>query len=230
MTAFTKTRFGPAMAPVAAVLAIGTASPAAAHPHLWIDVTATVVFDAQGRMTALETRWTFDEIYTAFATEGMDTDGDGLFSSEELAPLAAENVKQLAEWNYFAAVEAGGKLAPILPVTTYAMTSGDGKLTLDMTLTLKRPVDPMAAPPRFAFFDPTYYIDMSFARDAPLELADAPAGCRARIDTPESASGTVVADEIATAMKADPEKPLTSLGARFAEWVSLICTPETAKN
>lgn len=208
---------------VLAATVAGWAAPAAAHPHLWVDVTASVVFDAKKQVTAIQARWQFDEMYTAFATEGMEKGHDGRISPQELAALAAENVKQLKEWRYFTVVESGGKRVTVGQPTDYAMTMGDGRLTLEMTLPLARPQDPVGKPVRFAFFDPTYYIDLVFTRSEPLRLIDPPAHCRARVDTPDSANGTYVADEIATAMRADPDKPLDSLGARFAEWVSLDC-------
>lgn len=214
-----------AVAAVASILGASTlfATAALAHPHLWIDVSATVVFDAKRQVTAIETRWEFDELYSVFATEGMDADGDGRFSSQELAALAAENVKQLKDWGYFTVVESGGKRAGLVPVTEYVMNWGNGRLSLDMTLRLNKPLDPVVKPVRFAFFDPTYYIDLVFARDEPLRLAGPPDHCRARVDAPEVAGGTTVPDDIANAMRIDPNKPLESLGARFAEWVTLDC-------
>ena len=214
-----------AVATVASSLGATTffAPSAQAHPHLWIDVSATVVFDAKRQVTAIDTRWEFDELYSVFATEGMDADGDGRFSSQELAGLAAENIKQLKDWHYFAVVESGGKRAGLAPGTEYVMTWGDGRLSLDMTLRLTKPLDPVAKPVRFAFFDPTYYIDLVFARNEPLRLAGPPEHCRARVDVPDVAGGTTVPDDIANAMRNDPNKPLESLGARFAEWVTLDC-------
>lgn len=212
-----------ALCAVAAVASTLGAAPAAAHPHLWIDVSATVVFDAKRQVTAIETRWEFDELYSVFATDGMDTDGDGRFSPQELAGLAAENIKQLKDWHYFAVVESGGKRAGLAPVTEYVMNWGNGRLSLDMTLRLTKPLDPVAKPVRFAFFDPTYYIDLVFARNEPLRLAGPPDHCRARVDVPDVAGGTTVPDDVANAMRNDPNKPLESLGARFAEWVTLDC-------
>lgn len=212
-----------ALCAAAALASTVATTPAAAHPHLWIDVSATVVFDAKRQVAAIETRWVFDELYSVFATDGLDADGDGRYSPEELAGLAAENIKQLKDWHYFAVVESGGKKAALAPVTEYAMTWGDGRLSLDMTLRLTKPLDPVAKPVRFAFFDPSYYIDLVFARNEPLRLAGPPEHCRARVDVPDVAGGSVVPDDVANAMRADPAKPLESLGARFAEWVSLDC-------
>ena len=49
-------------------IAIGS-STAQAHPHVWIDLTGTVVLDDAGRITAIEQQWLFDPLYTVFATD-----------------------------------------------------------------------------------------------------------------------------------------------------------------
>jgi ABC-type uncharacterized transport system substrate-binding protein len=67
------------------------------HPHEWVDVASEVLFDAQGRVTAVRHHWRFDEAFSAFAVQGLDTDSDGLYSAEELAPLAQENVESLKD-------------------------------------------------------------------------------------------------------------------------------------
>src|SRR5260221_613571 len=37
-----------------------------AHPHVWVTVKATVLYD-NGMITGLQQEWTFDEMYTAMA-------------------------------------------------------------------------------------------------------------------------------------------------------------------
>ena len=43
--------------------------------------------DANHQITGIRHAWTFDEFYSAMAVQGLDTNGDGVFSAEELKPL-----------------------------------------------------------------------------------------------------------------------------------------------
>ena len=78
----------------------GLAGPAAAHPHIWVRVKTTVVYQ-NGAVVGLRHAWTFDEFYTAMAIEGLDTNKDGVYSREELAELAKVNIEALKEFGYF---------------------------------------------------------------------------------------------------------------------------------
>jgi hypothetical protein len=84
-----------------AAIALLCASPAAAHPHVWATVRSEIVFGPDHRITGIRQAWTFDEFCTAMAVQGLDTNGDGVFSKEELQPLAEVNVKSLHEFDYF---------------------------------------------------------------------------------------------------------------------------------
>ena len=75
-----------------AAFAAGLAQSAAAHPHVWVSARAQVIFDANGEIEAIRNAWTFDEMYSAFVTEGQAKDGQ-LMTKEELAPLAKTNVE-----------------------------------------------------------------------------------------------------------------------------------------
>ena len=53
----------------AAILGLLAASPlASAHPHVFVDGRAEIVFDAAKRVSAVRNVWEFDEAYSAFAT------------------------------------------------------------------------------------------------------------------------------------------------------------------
>ena len=81
-------------------LGLGPAAPASAHPHVWVTVETTVLFD-NGTITGFRHKWTFDEFYTAMAIEGLDTNKDGVYSREELAELAQVNIDGLKEFGFF---------------------------------------------------------------------------------------------------------------------------------
>src|SRR5579864_2884380 len=73
----------------------------AAHPHVWVTVETEIEFGPKKEITGFKHKWTFDEFYSEFAVQGLDTNGDGKYSEEELKPLAKTNVEALKEFEYF---------------------------------------------------------------------------------------------------------------------------------
>jgi ABC-type uncharacterized transport system substrate-binding protein len=106
------------------------ASPAAAHPHVWVEMQSSLVMAADGKISAVKVEWTFDDGYTQVATEGLDTDGDGNFSSTELEPLTKENIASLKEYEYFTVMRQKGAKLPIGEIKEFGQVFSDGKLTL----------------------------------------------------------------------------------------------------
>ncbi len=77
------------------------AMPAAAHPHVFVQARATVVYDDQGQVVAIDHVWQFDDAFSVYALQGLDTDGDGKFSREELQELAKINIDSLKDFGFF---------------------------------------------------------------------------------------------------------------------------------
>jgi ABC-type uncharacterized transport system substrate-binding protein len=159
---------------------------ARAHPHVWVTVKATVLYE-NGAVTGLQQAWTFDEMYTAMAIEGLDTDKDGKYSREELKELAQVNIDGLKEFNYFTHAKLGEKnLAFKAPVDYWLDHTADGVLTLHLTLPLETPVAQGTENFAFQVFDPSYFIAFDLAKDQPIKLsANAPTGCSAAIEEPK---------------------------------------------
>ncbi len=82
--------------------------PVRAHPHVFVGTKSVFVFE-DGQLTALRYTWIFDEMYTATATEGLDTNKDGQFDASELAELLKVNVEGLKEFQYFTEAQLLGK-------------------------------------------------------------------------------------------------------------------------
>ena len=81
---------------LAGALALGV-DPAQAHPHVWITASSELIYAPDGSMTGVRHAWTFDDMYSAYALQGLDSQTKGVFSREELAPLAQTNVESLKE-------------------------------------------------------------------------------------------------------------------------------------
>ena len=92
----------------AGFLALATAGPALAHPHVWVTVKSQLTFTPDGKVSAVVHDWVFDEMYSSFATQGLAKPGE-LVKREQFAPLARENAGGLAEIGYFTTLKIGGK-------------------------------------------------------------------------------------------------------------------------
>jgi ABC-type uncharacterized transport system substrate-binding protein len=173
--------FGPGL--LAAAL-LGPSLPALAHPHVAVTVRAELVF-ADGKVWAVRHAWTFDKAYTAFITQGLDGNGDGSLSADELAPLAKENTESLVDFEYFTVVKAGGAKLAFGAPRDYAMSVADGQATLTYTLPLEKPAAAGKAVV-LEVADPTYFVAFTMAegQDA-VRLAGAPSGCATTISRPK---------------------------------------------
>jgi ABC-type uncharacterized transport system substrate-binding protein len=180
-----------------ALLVVGRGAPALSHPHVWITVETTVLYD-NGHFTGLKHKWTFDEFYTAMAIEGLDKNNDGIYSREELAELAKVNIDGLKEFGYFTYTVVEGRDVKIQDPTDYWLEHTDGVLSLHFTVSFDQPVPARAKGFAFVVQDPAFYIAFLPAKVDPVRLGQgAPKTCKVQIDNP--GTGGEDADRLAKA-------------------------------
>ena len=159
-------------------VAIGTLdiAPALAHPHVWVEATAHIVFDKSGLVDGVRNDWVFDEMYSAFAVQGLENGGK-LATVADLASLAKTNVDSLAEYDYFIYAKADGhKLKFGKPIEYTLEERPDKRVVLHFTLPLAEPTR-IGRAMSLQIYDPTYFVDFELAAKDPVSFADAPAGC-----------------------------------------------------
>ncbi len=200
----------------AAVVSLVFALPARAHPHVWVKATSELVYAPDGRVTGIRQHWVFDDMYSAFAVQGLKGKEKGKFSHAELAPLAKTNVESLKEYDYFTFATADGKKVPFgEPLPDYSLDYKDTILTLNLTLPFKQPVK--AKDLKIEIYDPTYFIDFEFAKENPVQLVGAPAQCKGMVEWPRELTfleGKKLAQ--------NPEG-MTNWGANFANKILVKC-------
>src|SRR5262249_45202706 len=91
-----------------AVLTLVLAGIANAHPHVWVTMHTDLVYAPDGRITGIRHAWSFDDMFSTFATQGLESKEKGKFTREELAPLAKVNVESLKEYDFFTYATADG--------------------------------------------------------------------------------------------------------------------------
>ncbi len=211
---------------VAVLLAVAVAGPVAAHPHVFVDARAEIVFDKAGAITAIRHIWQFDEAFTAFAIQGLDANNDGKLSDKELAPLAKVNVDSLKEYAFFTWLRQGKKTYPFVPPTEYWLEFHGGRLTLFYTLPLKQPVA-IRGKAMLEVFDPEYFVAFTFPKNKAVTLTDAPAGCTAHYQPPHMLDSQTMAQLSAIpADQHDLPPELQDAAAGLANLIVLQCPGE----
>ena len=208
----------------AAVLAglVATVTSASAHPHVWVTMRAELVYGPDGSVTGIRHAWTFDDMFSAFATQGIDGKQRGVYTRDELEPLARTNVESLKDFDYFTIARVNGKKAEFLdPPKGYYLDYKDQILTLHFTLPLKTPMK--AQDLQIEIYDPSYFVDFAFEKDNAVALVGAPANCKMVVARPEEMDPATAAKlfQMAPDQKLDPAE---FLGAQFANRILVKCS------
>ena len=161
----------------AALLGLALASPALAHPHVWVTMQAELVYAPDGSITGIRHAWTFDDVFSTYATQGIAQKTKGKFTREELHTLAKENVDSLQEYGFFnyAFIDGGRRKDAFAAPADYWLDYENDALTLNFTLPFKTPVK--AKELRIDIHDPEFFVNFEFADKDPVKLANAPAAC-----------------------------------------------------
>lgn len=201
---------------LAAAVILG-AGAACAHPHVWITATSELLYAEDGSITGVRHAWTFDDMFSAYAVQGLETKKKGAYTREELGPLAQTNVESLKEYAFFTFARADGKKERFNEPVDYFLDYKDTELTLHFTLPLKTPIKPRQLV--LEVFDRSFFIDFQMAKDNPVKLVGAPAGCRMKLDRPS--------DGTASAQKLNEQNfmdgPNVNFGMMFANKITVDC-------
>jgi ABC-type uncharacterized transport system substrate-binding protein len=204
---------------LAALLSLTFAGLAQAHPHVWVTMHTELVYAPDGSITGIRHAWSFDDMFSTFATQGLESKEKGKFTREELAPLAKVNVDSLKEYDYFTYATADGKKAELTdPTPDYWLDYADQVLTLNFTLPFKAPVK--AKELKVEIYDPTIFVDFSFAKEKPVQLVGAPK-CKLDVELPREM--TFAEGKKLSEIPADQKNTTMAWGAQFANKLLVHC-------
>ncbi len=168
-------RSGIAMA-LAVSGALATAQPSAAHPHIWIDAAATLVFE-HGALVGVEVEWTLDPFVSALLIEDFDADKNGAFDPEEATALEQMTFVGLSEYGFYTHLRVDGVESTPETVQQFRPTIRDDVVLYSFFVGLPEPADPSRQAVDVAFYDETYYTDL-YTEDGWIAVrGDQTAGC-----------------------------------------------------
>ena len=199
---------------------LATATPALAHPHVWITTRAELDYGPDGALRAVRHAWTFDPTYSAFAIQGLGQSPTGPINPAALAALARDNAENLAEQGYFTLLKINGRKQDLGTATDPAMTFADGQLTLRFTVPLKAPVAGTAS---LEVYDPTYFVAFSLADgDDVATLMGAPVTCRTTAHRPKTTAPAPAATGMSEAFF-EAMTAASTYGVQFANRIVVAC-------
>jgi ABC-type uncharacterized transport system substrate-binding protein len=199
-----------------------TGAAASAHPHVWVTIKSELVFAPDGSVTGVRHAWTFDDMFSVFATQGLEAKTKGEFTREELAPLAEVNVTSLKEYDYFTYAKANGKKLEFNDPAAGYYLDYDKKetvLTLHFLLPLKQPVKPKDL--TLEVYDREFFVDFSFAEKDPAKLVGAPAQCKLTVGKPQEMNAAL-AQQLGQLGPNQRDSSLT-IGAEYANKILVKC-------
>jgi len=209
----------------AAVLSVAAVHQAAAHPHVWVTYESTVVYD-KGSIIGFDHVWTFDDMYTQMAIEGLDKNNDGTYTREELAELADVNMEGLKDFDYFTFAKLGETALKNAGPKDAWLEYANGMLRLHFRIELAQPVLAEAEGFTFSVYDPSFFIAFEPEKDNAIKIAEgAPAGCKAVIvePKPSDSNSEDLKQQLLNDAFAQQLGQTTNIGGGFTKTIAVHC-------
>jgi ABC-type uncharacterized transport system substrate-binding protein len=203
---------------LAALVAALPVSWAQAHPHVFVEVALDFVDDGAGNLAGVEVTWTYDDFFSLLILTdmGLDPDGDGVLSDDELAQLKGFDLEEWPEgFEGDLYIHAGGqKVALDRPVPT-GVRLEEGRIVATHTRRFGPvPADGLRVEP----YDPTYYVDYTLA--GPVTL---PAGCTYAIREPEPDESQRAFRDMLAQLGAEEQYTGVEVGNLFSDTMVISC-------
>ncbi|WP_392435454.1 DUF1007 family protein [Yersinia sp. HM-2024] len=192
---------------------------AEAHPHSFIDMDATFVSEKQ-TLVGIKMVWTMDEITSA---DLLYDAGNAKSDSEIWKKLAAEVMANVLGQHYFTDIYRDGKPVKYknLP-TEYHLSRKGHQAVLEFVLPLAEPQPLVGKPFIISTYDPTYFVDMTYADNKAVRLsAEMAKSCKLTLFTPNP-NASLQAYALSLDKSDSPGEDM-ELGKQFAQRVTVQC-------
>jgi ABC-type uncharacterized transport system substrate-binding protein len=196
----------------ATVLAL-LAQDASAHPHVWAKSSIEILHSGDGVFKGVRHSWTFDEMFSTFATYGL-AKKNGKIASDALATLAERYIRSLKPYDYFTYAKQDGRPLRLAEPVNAAIEFDGSILTLRFLL-------PAASDARMEkleleIYDSSYFVDLSPDETKPATLG--PPAERCRVASGKRSPGRYVDESLLSSLAATG-----NWAAEFAITVSVDC-------
>ncbi|MFH1805173.1 MAG: DUF1007 family protein [Pseudomonadota bacterium] len=142
--------------------------PAQAHPHIWVDVDATMVME-NDQITGIAVTWLFDDLFSMTLIDEFDQNHDRRFFDAENDAVRDNAFIALNDVGYLTYLRQNENLVDYGDVRDFkADITDDNRVRYDFVLPLKTPLDPVREAVSLSVYDAEFYIDVAFAEMDPI--------------------------------------------------------------
>lgn len=210
---------------LALALTVAPAPAALAHPHIFIDTGLEVIFDADGRATAIRVSWTYDDFYSLLMIEDrqLDADYDGKLTPEEQAQLSGFDMDWDPDYQGDLHVLAGDFEVPLSRPSDWTARYEDGRITSTHLRSFTEPLAP-GAQLVIQVYDPGYYTAY-FIAGQPVLTGIGAAQCSVQVFEPDraAADARLMAAIEEMGASGDLEMDFPAIGAAYSEEARVTC-------
>lgn len=200
-----------------------TASPAFAHPHVFVEVAVAVVYDGD-RPVAVRLDWSYDDYFSLLLTAdlGIDQDGDGVLTPAETDILMTSVKEWPADFGGDLEVLQNGQGIALGPREDHTVTFENGIVRESHTRPLLPPVDanvPLVVRP----YDPYYYVAYDVTGNLTTEGRE---GCAGVLQLPDEEAAKAVVEKLLdgrSAADVGATEAFPEVGNLFAQTVTFTC-------
>lgn len=196
-----------------------------AHPHVFIDAAAALIFNEEGALAALRIGWSYDAFYSLVMIEdrGLDADGDGTPEVAQLEAFAGKDVDWAAGFPGDVVLSVDGEAVALLPPIRHRALFENGRIITTHVRPLETPVA-VTMPVTLQIYDPSYFVAYDVPVLPSIEGGDACKLARSRADT--SRAQAEYGDKLAAVdVSDDPFEAvdLGDIGVLFADSFTMTC-------
>ena len=189
---------------------------AQAHPHVFVETGLKLVSDDAGRLVGIEVSWTYDDFYSLLLLEdmGLDPDGDGALSAEDLARLDGFDLQWIEGFQGDLYLTADG--APV----ELAHPEGRGTDVVAGRIITRhfRSFAPQEGEVIVKAYDPTFYT--AYDLEGGVSVPDA---CSLTIQPADLDRAYTMVEEALYKNPAMPDDEFPEVGEAFADTVQVSC-------
>jgi ABC-type uncharacterized transport system substrate-binding protein len=179
-------RFSFSLFLLVAGLAGAIATPAAAHPHIFVDAKFEAIADADGMLSEVRDVWRFDEVFSSSVLLDFDKNNNMTLDPNELAAVAKTVRASLEKYNYYTNITVNGKAVTLSPPDVIHASYEDQALILSFS---QKPAAPTSLKGLavFGVYDSSLYTALDFAGDDDIKTTGKGfSSCKRKVVRPDS--------------------------------------------